>query len=109
MTRTRVVNKHTETYDLDVSRDGFWGNPFGTIGTAAKYIVDDPVASHAAWIKTQPGLLFRLRDLEGLVIACPGYGASHTKCHAVTIAEMVENYEEWEKIARDLVRNKFND
>jgi hypothetical protein len=111
--RTRVVNlKLGEPYDVDVSRAGPWGNPFGRPGTRATVIVADDAAAIACYRDWLGGdgrwddrippdrgafVLNNVAGLAGKTLGCycapaGGVGAADLPhvCHGQVLAELAD-------------------
>lgn len=84
---TRVVNKRREAYDVDITREGPWGNPFaiGTHGNRRE-VIDQ----YRAWIRTQPDLLAALPSLRGKRLGCV---CKPKACHGDVLVELIEGPE----------------
>jgi hypothetical protein len=73
---TRPVNRRRETEDVYIGRGSIWGNPFTHIKdrqTKAEFVVatrEDSIQAYKAWILKQPGLLYRLMELNGKRLGC---------------------------------------
>ena len=81
---TRVVNLRRETYDIDITRRGPWGNPFyiSRDGTRAEVI-----EKYRQWIFTQSKLLANLYTLKGKRLGCV---CKPLPCHGDILVELVE-------------------
>ncbi len=81
---TRVVNLRRESYDVDITRRGKWGNPFyiDRDGTRAEVI-----EKYRQWIFTQPTLLANLHTLKGKRLGCV---CKLSPCHGDVLVELVE-------------------
>jgi len=104
MMATKVVNYHHQvSYDISIMRDSIWGNPFSHMeNTKAQFKVitrAEAIAQHKAWLPKQKRLLLQLRYLKGKVLGCC---CLPNECHGTTIAEMADNYEYWEEVAKSL-------
>lgn len=91
--RTMVVNKRGAHYDVDITRDSVWGNPFThKEGTRATHVVGsktEAIAAYEKWIRSQPELMARARrELRGKVLGCwcqqPG------PCHGHVLVRIVD-------------------
>lgn len=82
--KTTVVHCQRQEYDVYIGRPSEWGNPFviGRDGTRRQVII-----KHKKWIRTQPQLLSRLKELKGKRLGC--YCAP-LSCHGDFLAEMAE-------------------
>lgn len=73
---TKVVNMRHESYDVDISRNSKWGNPFShKKGTLAKFVVSsrkEAIEAHYNWVKFGGGkhLLDELEELRGKSLGC---------------------------------------
>lgn len=81
---TRVVNMKSESYDVDITRTGCFGNPFaiGVHGNRREVI-----NMYRAWIVNQPGLLALLPSLRGKRLGCV---CKPKACHGDVIVELIE-------------------
>jgi hypothetical protein len=64
----KVVHKEQEPYDIDITRNGEWGNPFivGRDGTRSEVI-----ELHKRWFLSQPELVKQAQtELRGKVLGC---------------------------------------
>jgi hypothetical protein len=91
--RARVVNMHREGWDVDISRNGPWGNPYSHMrDTAAQYVVESrerAVDLYREWLRQrvrdgEPGLVQALAALHGLRLGC--YCAPDL-CHGEVLAD----------------------
>ena len=59
--KTRVVNKRRVAYDIDITRNSKWGNPFriGPDGTR-----EEVIEKHRTWLQTQPQLMAAIPELK---------------------------------------------
>lgn len=80
----RRVKKGEAGYDVDVTRNGPWGNPFiiGIHGTRAEVI-----AKFAEWLPNQPALMARLPELRGKVLGCAC--RTDQKCHGDILISLI--------------------
>lgn len=89
MTKTRVVNKRNNPYDVYIGRGGPWGNPFpvGRDGTRAEVI-----AKYRAWITSDDRVAVALRAnlhrLQGKVLGC---FCAPQPCHGDVLAELADD------------------
>ena len=84
--KTTVVQCRKSTYDVYIGRGcgSVWGNPFvtGIDGTR-----EEVIARHREWVRRQPELLYRLRELKGKRLGC---WCSPKSCHGDILAELAD-------------------
>lgn len=98
---TRVVHVHAAPFDVYIGRrmdsagfseDSIWHNPFkiGPDGSRAEVI-----AAFAAYIRTQPDLVSKLRKLRGQTLGCwcKDRKDIHTACHGDVLAALADGRE----------------
>lgn len=83
-TRTTVVNRRHEAFDVYIGRGSDWGNPFkiGVDGTREQ-VID----KYRIWIQTQTHLMARLSELKGKRLGC--YCAPEP-CHGDVLVDLLE-------------------
>ena len=92
MSKTRVVNKYKESYDVYIGRGIKWGNHFTHISdkkTKADFIVasrDEAIESYRDWVVKQPQLLKDLHELKGKTLSC---FCKPKICHCDILVELV--------------------
>ena len=92
MSKTRVVNKYKEVYDVYIGRGSKWGNPFTHIAdkkTKADFVVasrDEAIESYRDWLLNQPQLLKDLDELKGKTLGC---FCKPKRCHGDILVELV--------------------
>ena len=92
MSKTRVVNKYKEVYDVYIGRGSKWGNPFTHISdkkTKAEFIVDtreQAIESYRDCVVKQPQLLKDLHELRGKTLGC---FCKPKRCHGDVLVELV--------------------
>ncbi|KKK82790.1 hypothetical protein LCGC14_2799900 [marine sediment metagenome] len=79
---TRVVNLRRESYDVDITRRGKWGNPFSIGKDGAR---DEVITAYMAWFGINRPLQADLRELEGKDLVC---WCSPLPCHADILLEL---------------------
>jgi hypothetical protein len=86
-----VVNvKDTDDYDVYIGRrngrykHSIWANPFkiGKDGTR-----EEVIQKYSDWLKTQPSLMCRVKELKGKTLAC---WCAPEACHGHVLAKMAE-------------------
>ena len=84
MSKTQVVNKMRDFYDIDISRAGCWGNPFriGPDGTR-----EEVVQKYREWVPTQHYLMAQLSMLKGRRLGCYCHPLS---CHGDVLVALAE-------------------
>ncbi len=62
-----VVNIYRDHFDVDITRSGFWGNPYiiGKHGTRGEVI-----ELYEKWVRSSPRMLKALADLTGKRLGC---------------------------------------
>lgn len=87
-----VVNKNRDEFDVDVTRQGKWGNPFTHIGSAPEAFrcgsKAEAVRLHAQWMLRRRALMLDLPELTGLRLGC---ACEAPPCHAETLARRANN------------------
>jgi hypothetical protein len=63
----KVVHCKRDPYDIYIGRPGPWGNPFPLKSEAGR---QDCLAQYEAWIRTQPALIAKVRELRGKALGC---------------------------------------
>lgn len=78
-----IVHHKREKYDVLITRDTKWGNPFhiGRDGTRKQVI-----EKYRKWIRTQPELLACLHELEGKVLGC---WCDPKRCHGEVLRDLL--------------------
>jgi hypothetical protein len=85
VSRTRVVNKHEEPFDVYIGRPGYWGNPFhvGRDGDRAQVI-----EKYRRYVHARPEMVARARrELTGKVLGC---FCKPLPCHGDVLVEICE-------------------
>ena len=82
----KVVNSHTEKYDVFIGRPSKFGNPYSHLpNSAAPWPVEtreDAIRLYEEWIRSQPELMAAAKkELKGKVLGCPGLGCPYLGCH----------------------------
>jgi len=82
--RTRVVHCKKDNFDVYIGRPSMWGNPFieGRHGTREQII-----EKYKQYVLDNPLLLFRLMELDGMVLGC---WCSPKHCHGDVLVELIE-------------------
>lgn len=83
---TTVVNIHHDKYDVLITRESKWGNPFhiGKDGTR-----EEVIQKYRKWIVTQPILIASLEQLRGKKLGCV---CKPENCHGDILVELIEYY-----------------
>lgn len=86
MNHPLVVNKHTEPYDIVITRATKWGDPFvvGQDGTR-----DAVITKFETWLADQPSLLHSLHELTGKRLGC--VCAPKHRCHGTVLARLANS------------------
>jgi len=80
-----LVNRHHALpYDVYIGRGSIWGNPY-RIGSDGNR--DDVIRKYREWILTQPDLIARLDELDGLKLGCY---CKPNRCHGEILLELIE-------------------
>jgi len=84
---TTVVNKDHDKYDILITRETKWGNPFhiGKDGTR-----EEVIEKYRKWIVTQPLLIALLETLKGKRLGCVCKPLNN--CHGDVLVELIEYY-----------------
>lgn len=89
--KTKVVNIHSEEYDILIDRSTKWGNPYShRKGTAAEFVVanrTESIQKYREYLAKNEDLLADLHELDGKVLGC------HCKpksCHGDVLVEFIE-------------------
>lgn len=82
---TRVVHCKKEKYDVYIGRPSCWGNPF-EIGRDGNR--NEVIEKYKQWLKTQPELLKRIKELKGKVLGC---WCHPKKCHGDILAKLANS------------------
>lgn len=85
--RTRVVNKNREDFDVDITREGPWGNPYPIGMTGSR---TESIERYRTWVTTQPDLLAALPALRGQRLGCV---CKPKACHGDVLVELIEGPE----------------
>lgn len=82
-----VVHCKKSKYDVYIGRPSIWGNPFviGKDGSRKEVI-----EKYKQYIKSQPELLNKLKDLKGKVLGC---WCAPKECHGDILAELANKKE----------------
>lgn len=84
METTRVVHHRNEPYDILITRDTEWGNPFviGIDGTRTECI-----EKYEDYLLHNEKLLSKIMDLDGKILGC---WCKPRTCHGDVIVETIE-------------------
>lgn len=84
---TKIVNRHTEPYDVYIGRGTVWGNPFevGKHGTR-----EEVIEMYRVWFSGQWDLIDRLDELRGKVLGC---SCKPKACHGDILVELADYQE----------------
>ena len=84
---TTVVNSYHDKYDILITRETKWGNPFriGKDGTR-----DEVIEKYRKWIITQPLLIASLEELQEKRLGCVCKPIN--KCHGDILVELIAHY-----------------
>lgn len=89
--KTKVVHCKKEKFDIYIGRPSDWGNPFSyKEGTLAKFKVSnrqEAVKKYEEWIKTQPILMEKVKQLKGKVLGC---WCKPYACHGDILAKLAD-------------------
>lgn len=96
MSRTVVVNKYHENYDVYIGRGSKWGNLYTHIKdkeTKAKYVVSsraEALAAYREWITKGEGknLMNDLHELRGKRLGCT---CKPKACHGDILVELIQD------------------
>jgi hypothetical protein len=82
---TRVVNRHSEPYDVYIGRGTRWGNPFieGFDGTR-----EEIIELYRQYARNNPEITEHLHELVGKRLGC---SCKPLLCHGDVLVEMVES------------------
>lgn len=87
----RVVHFRKEPYDVYIGRPSKWGNPFShKEGTAARFKVNsraEAIERYEQWIRSQPGLMADLHELQGKVLGC---WCKPKACHGDVLVKLLD-------------------
>lgn len=83
---TCVVNIRKSKYDILITRESQWGNPYriGKDGTR-----EEVIKKYKSWILTQPILLARSQELKGKVLGCV---CKPLECHGDILVEVINHF-----------------
>lgn len=84
---TIVVNMHHDKYDVLITRETKWGNPFH-IGKDG--IRQEVIEKYRKWIVTQPLLIASLEQLEDKILGCVCKPLND--CHGDVLVELIDYY-----------------
>jgi hypothetical protein len=84
--KRRIVHRRKSYYDVDISRDSIWGNPFliGRDGTRTEVIV-----KYEAWIRNRPDLLAQLPRLKNKILGC---WCAPLACHGEVLLKLLKEF-----------------
>ena len=90
--KTTVVNKRFDEFDVYIGRPSCWGNPFTHLnaGTMAQFKVatrEESIEAYRKWIMTQPQLLAQLPSLKGRRLGC---FCKPLPCHGDILVELAD-------------------
>lgn len=87
MSKTRVVNRNQELYDVFIGRPSKWGNPFFLGGDNMKRRLES-IEKYREWIKAQPKLIAEAKnELKGKILGCY---CKPKPCHGDVLVEIVD-------------------
>lgn len=83
---TTIVNKYHDKYDILITRESKWGNPFhiGKDGTR-----EEVIEKYKKWIITQPLLIADLESLRDKRLGCV---CKPEACHGDVLIELIDYY-----------------
>ncbi len=100
-----VVNSKNSEYDVLITRESIWGNPYhiGKDGTR-----DEVIEKYRSWLLSQPIMLAKLESLRGKILGCV---CKPLNCHGDVIVELIEYFHPKDCDLKDkpphaLIRNK---
>jgi hypothetical protein len=84
MSKTRVVNRRKESYDVYIGRGSKWGNPFrlGRAGTR-----EEVIKKYEDWIIHNDVLMQDLHELKGKKLGCY---CKPLRCHGDILVKLIE-------------------
>lgn len=87
VTKTKVVNKYKEPYDVYIGRGSIWGNPFiiGKDGTR-----EEVIEKYREYFLWHTNLLSKVHELKGLTLGC---FCKPEACHGDVLAEYADRVE----------------
>ena len=92
---TKVVNKWTEEFDVNIQRPTKWGNPYSHLKrSVAEYktsSLEETCEKYREFIEAKcqdPAFLEELKELKGKTLGCCG----EDLCHGKILIEMIEKY-----------------
>jgi hypothetical protein len=83
---TKVVNKYTTHYDVDITRNGPWGNPF-KIGVSGKR--SEVIRKYEKYLLRHPELIANLYTLVGRRLGCV---CKPQACHGDVIVKLIKKF-----------------
>lgn len=81
-----VVSKSEEAYDVDITRNSKWGNPFPLSEFTSR---GECLEAYERWLPDQRELLADLHELTGQRLGC--VCGRERRCHGETLARMANN------------------
>lgn len=84
MSKTKVVNKRFQDYDIYIGRPSKWGNPY-SIGKDGNR--QEVIDKYRKYILNNPELLKSLPELKGKRLGCWCFPLA---CHGDVLVELVE-------------------
>ena len=87
-----VVNKHKEYYDVDITRESKWGNPY-VIGKDGDR--EEVIKKYRVYIIHNKELMDSLIELEGKILGCTCFPLP---CHGTVLIELIRK--KYEKIRK---------
>lgn len=94
MSKTKVVNKRNEPYDVYIGRGSNFGNPFTHIKTKqtkAEFVVKsrkEAIEAYRSYLLSNPELLEEIKQLKGKTLGC---FCKPKSCHGDIIVEVLES------------------
>lgn len=91
---TVAINKYKESFDVDITRNSKWGNPFSVKEKSrASYQAvsrEDSIEKHKFWLLGQPHLIADLGELKDKRLGCVCWPK---KCHGDFLAELADRFD----------------
>ena len=83
MTTLLINIRDTKEYDVYIGRGSIFGNPFviGKDGTR-----EEVIEKYEIWIRAQPELIKKVKQLQGLTLACYCFPL---KCHGDILIKII--------------------